>query len=65
MVWVVEIASEEFFERNKTAAYDALKNSGLWDIYIGHYDVTHTLGAEYLLNEMREYFPKHGVILTC
>jgi hypothetical protein len=65
MVWVVEIASEEFFTRDKTAAYDALISSGLWDIYIENYDVTHTLGAEYLLDEMREYFPAHGVAISC
>jgi len=65
MVWVVEIASAEFFHKDKTAAYDALKNSGLWDIYVEHYDITHTLGAEYLLDEMREYFPAHGVALSC
>jgi hypothetical protein len=65
MVWVVEIASAEFFSKDKTAAYDALIKSGLWDIYVEHYDVTHTLGAEYLLEEMREYFPANGVVLPC
>ncbi|MCL2199015.1 MAG: DUF3791 domain-containing protein [Defluviitaleaceae bacterium] len=61
MVWVVEITAEELFKRDKTAAYDALKRSGLWDIYVNHYDTTHTLGKEYLLNEICEYFTKHGV----
>ena len=65
MVWVVEIASAEFFNKDKTAAYDALRDSGLWDIYVEHYDVTHTLGAEYILDEMREYFPANGVPLSC
>ena len=65
MVWIVEIAAAEFFNKDKTAAYDALKVSGLWDIYVQHYDVTHSLGAEYLLNEMREHFPANGVITAC
>lgn len=65
MVWVIEIASTELFNNDKTAAYDALKNSGLWDIYVEFYDVTHTLGAEYILDEIREYLPAHGVALPC
>ena len=65
MVWVVEIASRKFFEGDKTAAYDALKKSGLWDICVEHYDVTHSLGAEYLLEEMQEHFPANGVALPC
>ena len=65
MVWVVEIAAAEFFNCNKTAAYDALKNSGIWDIYVEHYDVTHSLGAEYILNEIREHLPAGGAPLTC
>ena len=65
MVWVVEIAAREFFKKDKTAAYDALKKSGIWDLYVEHYDVTHTLGAEYLLEEMRESFSASGVELSC
>ena len=65
MVWVVEIAAINFFNKDKTEAYDALKKSGLWDIYVEHYDVTHSLGAEYLLEEMREHFPANGVVLPC
>jgi len=61
MVWVVEIVSMEFFGNDKTAAYQALKNSGLWDIYVNHYDATHTLGREYLLEEIKEYFTEHEV----
>lgn len=61
VVWVIEIAAEEFFKGDKTIAYYTLKNSKLWDLYVDHYDVTHTLGAEYLLDEMREYFIENGV----
>jgi hypothetical protein len=65
VVWVIEIASREFFNGDKTAAYDTLKNSGLWPLYIDHYDTTHTLGAEYILDEIRDYFVKNGVKLPC
>jgi len=61
MVWVVEIVAAEFFGRDKSAAYTALRESELWNIYIDHYDTTHTLGKEYLLEEIREYFFEHGV----
>jgi hypothetical protein len=65
MVFVVEIVCAEFFKGDKTRAYRALKDSGLWDIYVEHYDVTHTLGSEYLLDEIREYFAENGVSFEC
>jgi hypothetical protein len=65
MVWVVEITATEFFSGDKTTAYGVLKKSGLWGLYVEHYDVTHTLGAGYLLEEMRERFPASGVVLPC
>ena len=65
MVWVVEIVSMEFFGNDKATAYQALKNSGLWDIYVNHYDATHTLGREYLLEEIKEYFTEHEVKILC
>ena len=65
MVWIIEIVSAEFFGGDKTAAYNAMKNSGIWDIYVETYDVTHSLGKEYLMDEMREYFVNKGVNLSC
>ena len=65
VVWVIEIASREFFKGDKTTAYDTLKNSDLWALYTDHYDTTHTLGAEYILEEMREYFVENGVEISC
>ena len=59
MVWLVEIVSHQLFNGNKTAAYNKLRNSGLWDIYVKHYETTHTLGEEYLLNEIQEFLVKH------
>jgi len=64
MVWVIEITSAEFFENDKTTAYINLKNSGLWDIYINSYDITHSLSKEYLIKEIREYFNFKGVDIS-
>ena len=64
-VWIIEIAANEFFSGDKTLAYDTLKNSELWDLYVDHYDVTHSLGSEYILDEMREYFIKNEVKFSC
>lgn len=65
IVWVVEIAANEFFNGDKTTAYNALKSSKLWNLYVEHYDVTHTLGVDYILDEMREFFWKNGVPTSC
>lgn len=65
VVWVIEIAANEFFGGDKTVAYDTLKNSKLWSLYTKHYDVTHTLGADCILDEMREYFAKNEVNTSC
>ena len=62
MVWVVEIVAKEFFAGDKALAYNALKEQEVWDLYIDHYDVTHTLGKEYILNEIREIFTAKGVV---
>lgn len=63
MVWVVEIAARKLYNSDKTAAYDALKACGVWDFYVEHYDVTHTLGAEVILDEIVEWTTgKHKVV---
>ena len=56
MVWIVEIVSAEFFCGDKTLAYQTLKEHGIWDLYVDHYDVTHTLGKSYILEEIRDMF---------
>ena len=65
LVWIIEITAIEFFNGDKTKAYDTLKESGLYDIYIDHYETTHTLSREYLLNEIREHFTTNGVDFAC
>ena len=59
VVWVVEIAARKFFSADKTKAYDYLRHSELWVLYTEHYDVTHTLGSEYILDEISEYLLEH------
>jgi hypothetical protein len=54
MVWVIELAANEFFNGDKTLAYKALKNQGIWDLFLQSYDVTHTLGASCIVEEIRE-----------
>jgi hypothetical protein len=60
MVWVVEIVAAKYFDRDKTAAYRAMNRSGLWDIYAENYDTTHTLGAEYILEEAGDILRSKG-----
>ena len=64
IVWVVEIAAEKFFGGNKTAAYNAIKTKGIWELYTDCYDTTHTLGKEYLLDEMRELLIEKSISFT-
>ena len=54
MVFIVEITAESLFNNDKGAAYNSLIASGLWEIYVNNYDVTHTLGKECLLDEIKE-----------
>ena len=65
LVWIIEITAHEFFNGDKTAAYETLKSSGLYQIYIDNYETTHTLGQEYLIEEIREYFTTNGVDTAC
>jgi hypothetical protein len=64
-VWIIEIAANEFFNGDKAIAYTSLKNSDLWALYTDHYDVTHTLGSEYIIDEMRKYFIENEVDISC
>jgi len=64
VVWVIEITAAKFFGGDKTAAYNTLKDSRLWQLYTDCYDVTHTLSGGYILEEMREYFIKNGIAFS-
>ncbi len=62
MVWVVEIVSARFFSRDKTKGYKILNESGIWELYIQNYDVTHTLSAAYILQEVEEILSAKGAL---
>ena len=60
MVWIVEIVSAKFFNNDKSATYKILNEQGIWDLYVQNYDVTHTLSADYILQEVEEIFTAKG-----
>jgi hypothetical protein len=64
MVWVVEITARKFFNNDKGAAYRALHECGIWDLYVEHYDVTHTLGAEVILDEIKNSITSKGKVTS-
>jgi len=61
MIWVVDIVSDSLYNGDKTVGYDMLKKYGIFDWYVEHYEVTHSLGKEYLLNEVQEIIKKGGI----
>jgi hypothetical protein len=54
LVWVIELTAGEFFGSNKVHAYKILKDHGILDLFVQSYDVTHTLGASCIIEEIRE-----------
>ena len=46
IVWVIEIVAAEFFNGEKTTAYETLMSRGLIDTYVDNFETTHTLGKE-------------------
>ncbi|MDR1013372.1 MAG: DUF3791 domain-containing protein [Coriobacteriales bacterium] len=64
MVFIVEQVANRFFEGNQSAAYVAMQDSGLWAFFSDTYDVSHTLGVEYLLEDAERWFVRNGVCLA-
>jgi len=62
IIWVIEIAAREFFDNDKTIAYNVLKDTGILNTYADTYDVTHTLSATYITDEIRNILKSKGVI---
>ena len=62
MVWVVELVADRFFDGNKTATFNVLKETGIWDAYIQNYDITHSLGANTIINEIHDILTIKEVI---
>jgi hypothetical protein len=54
LVYVINIMAVELFGGRKDLAYSALRDSGLLEFYADTYETSHTLGSEYLLEEIKE-----------
>jgi len=63
LVYVIELCAERFFGGNKTIAYNQLKNTNQLSFYKETYDTSHTLSSGYILEEIKEKFMEHGIIL--
>jgi hypothetical protein len=61
MVFIVEQVANRFFAGDQAAAYAAMKDSGLWDFFSDTYDVSHSLGVEYLMDDAEKWLKKRGV----
>ena len=62
MIWIIEITAREFFSNDKTKAYNVLKDTGILNSYADTYDVTHTLSATYIIDELRNILQTKGGI---
>jgi hypothetical protein len=62
IVFLINIVAEEFFSGRKDIAYARLEKAGLLSFYSDTFETSHTLGKEYILNEVREKFKQAGVI---
>ena len=61
MIFVVEQVAHRFFAGDQSAAYLAMKESGLWAFFSKTYDSSHTLSVEYLLEDAENWFNRHGI----
>jgi hypothetical protein len=61
MVFIVEQVANRFFAGDQAAAYITMKDSGLWDFFSDTYDVSHSLGVEYLMDDAEKWLKKRGV----
>jgi len=62
MVWVVELVAHEFFNGDKSYTYNVLCEQGIWEFYIENYDITHTLSAKNIIEEVRDILTAKDVI---
>lgn len=54
LVYLIELCADEYFNGNKSLAYNELKKHNLLDFYKNTYDTSHTLSSAYILNEISE-----------
>ena len=61
MIFVVEQVANRFFAGDQSAAYLAMKKSGLWAFFSDTYETSHTLGVAYLMEDAENWFAKSGI----
>jgi len=61
MVFVVEQVANRFYAGDHATAYLAMKSSGVWRFFIDTYDTSHTVGVDYLLEDVQKWFDKSEV----
>jgi hypothetical protein len=64
MIFLVEKIADRFFDGDQSAAYIAMKDSGLWSFFSDTYDTSHTLGVEYLVKDAETWFIRNGVAVA-
>ena len=62
IIWVIEITAMEIFNNDKTKTYNILKDTGILNAYVDTYDVTHTLSANYIVDEIKNILKSKEVI---
>jgi hypothetical protein len=58
LIWIIDLTANRLFNGNITKTYKVLKKENLLNFYAAHYDTSHTLGQEYILEEIQERLNK-------
>ena len=58
MVFIVEMVASRFFHGDQAKAYAAMRETGLWDFFSATYDVSHTLGVDYLMQDAEKWLSR-------
>jgi hypothetical protein len=54
MVWIIELASLEFYERDRAFAFKDLNKRKIWHHFVEKYEEKRNLTAEVILTQLRE-----------
>jgi hypothetical protein len=61
MIYLVERIAEQLFGGRMTVAYEAMRDSGIWDFFVQTYETSHTLSVDYLTDDARRWFERSGI----
>ena len=64
MVWVIELASAEFYEKDRALAFKDLNDKKIWHNFIEKYEEKRGLSAEALVDEIRGMLEKEKTPLS-